>query len=83
VHHQWKPRALWHEPGALSGEAQAALRRRGWPLERRHPWGRAAGLRVRYSAGHGDSTQARTYVGAFDPRGNGAAVGLRSVPAER
>jgi gamma-glutamyltranspeptidase/glutathione hydrolase len=77
VHHQWKPRALWHEPGALSGEVQQALRRRGWKLKRRRPWGRAAGLRVRYSAGHGDSTQARTYVGAFDPRGQGAAVGLR------
>ena len=70
VHHQWKPRPLRYEPGALSPEVQAALRGYGWALRRDGPWGRAAGIRVRY----GDGGQ-RTYFGAFDPRGDGAAVG--------
>ena len=79
VHHQWKPRPLRYESGALSNEARTALRRRGWTLQKDGPWGRAAGIRVRYGTGGnaGDGVpQARRYFGAFDPRGSGAAVGF-------
>jgi gamma-glutamyltranspeptidase/glutathione hydrolase len=72
VHHQWKPRPLRYELGALSADVREALRRRGWDLQQDGPWGRAAGIRVRYEG----TTKGRSYFGAFDPRGDGAAVGF-------
>jgi gamma-glutamyltranspeptidase/glutathione hydrolase len=78
VHHQWKPPALSYETHALSKDALRNLRARGWPVVegvfgQYTQWGRAQGLRVKYPDRDG---QTRTFFGAPDPRGTGAAAGF-------
>ena len=78
IHHQWKPRQMSYETHALSKDAIWNLRARGWTVVEGvfggiTPWGRAQGIRVK----HPDRPdQARSFFGAPDPRGTGAAVGL-------
>ena len=78
VHHQWKPSALSYETHALSRDAIRNLEARGWPVVegvfgQYTQWGRAQGIRVKHPDRDG---QTRTFFGASDPRGTGAAAGF-------
>ena len=78
VHHQWKPPALSYETHALSRDAIRNLEARGWPVVegvfgQYTQWGRAQGIRVKHPDRDGPT---RSFFGASDPRGTGAAVGF-------
>jgi gamma-glutamyltranspeptidase/glutathione hydrolase len=79
VHHQWRPEALSYEEFALSRDAVANLRERGWTVTKGvfgdiYRWGRANAIRVRRPSDRPDVP--RVFYGASDPRRDGVAEGL-------
>lgn len=66
-HHPWKPDRIEHEPRAFPEDVAAALASRGHALHARDPIGNAAVL--------GWDRDGGRWLGAADPRGDGAARG--------
>ena len=66
IHHQWTPRELFHETGALDAATAASLEARGHVLKHRERVGNVQLIVV--------DEAADTPVGASDPRGIGAAA---------
>lgn len=66
LHHQWRPHQLRLESWGFDQRTIEELRRRGHPISEGSPWGNAMAI-VRQEDGW--------WVGAADPRGEGAAYG--------
>lgn len=65
-HHQWLPDRIDYEPTAISEKVRATLKRKGYTLKERNPYGRVEGILVNPNG---------TYQAGADPRGDDKAMG--------
>ena len=65
-HHQWLPDQIDYEPNAISENIRESLKRKGYTLKERKPYGRVEGILVNTDG---------TYQAGADPRGDDKAVG--------
>ncbi len=65
-HHQWLPDQIDYEPKAISEKVRETLRKKGYNLKERNPYGRVEGILVNPNG---------TYQAGADPRGDDKAIG--------
>jgi gamma-glutamyltranspeptidase / glutathione hydrolase len=65
-HHQWLPDQVDYEPNAIKENVREILRKKGYNLKERKPYGRVEGILVNPDG---------TYQSGADPRGDDKAIG--------
>ncbi|WP_413532846.1 gamma-glutamyltransferase [Empedobacter brevis] len=65
-HHQWLPDQIDYEPTAISENVRESLKKKGYVLKERKPYGKVEGILVNKDG---------TYQAGADPRGDDKAVG--------
>lgn len=78
-HHQWKPETLNYEIHSLPEDVRNNLEKKGWETEQGvfgqyNRWGRAQGIRARYTSDQ-NGEPGRMYFGGADPRRIGIPLG--------